>query len=97
MLGRDALTQETNEQLAASRPGNPSFQAAEMHHMHQGASGHTEGMQHEHSAPQKDARDEKSATAKSYYTCPMHPQIHQDKPGNCPICGMALIRKEGPQ
>ena len=24
------------------------------------------------------------------YTCPMHPQIRQDKPGNCPICGMAL-------
>ena len=24
------------------------------------------------------------------YTCPMHPQIRQDRPGNCPICGMAL-------
>src|SRR5579871_4396791 len=24
------------------------------------------------------------------YTCPMHPQIRQDEPGNCPICGMAL-------
>src|SRR6516164_9790644 len=24
------------------------------------------------------------------YTCPMHPQIRQDAPGNCPICGMAL-------
>src|SRR5271165_4626901 len=24
------------------------------------------------------------------YTCPMHPQIRQDGPGNCPICGMAL-------
>ena len=24
------------------------------------------------------------------YTCPMHPQIRQDKPGSCPICGMAL-------
>jgi P-type Cu+ transporter len=24
------------------------------------------------------------------YTCPMHPQIRQPKPGNCPICGMAL-------
>lgn len=24
------------------------------------------------------------------YTCPMHPQIRQDKPGTCPICGMAL-------
>jgi len=25
------------------------------------------------------------------YTCPMHPQIVQDKPGSCPICGMTLV------
>src|SRR5262245_58907380 len=24
------------------------------------------------------------------YTCPMHPQIVRDRPGSCPICGMAL-------
>jgi P-type Cu+ transporter len=24
------------------------------------------------------------------YTCPMHPEVHQDKPGACPKCGMAL-------
>jgi Cu+-exporting ATPase len=24
------------------------------------------------------------------YTCPMHPQIRRDHPGNCPICGMTL-------
>ena len=24
------------------------------------------------------------------YTCPMHPEIRQKGPGNCPICGMAL-------
>ena len=28
------------------------------------------------------------------YTCIMHPQIRQDKPGKCPICGMTLIKKE---
>jgi P-type Cu+ transporter len=28
--------------------------------------------------------------AGSEYTCPMHPQIIRDKPGSCPICGMAL-------
>mgnify|MGYP003423044232 FL=1 len=26
-----------------------------------------------------------------YYTCSMHPQIMQDKPGTCPICHMDLI------
>ncbi|WP_024582907.1 heavy metal translocating P-type ATPase [Bradyrhizobium sp. OHSU_III] len=30
------------------------------------------------------------APAGTVYTCPMHPQIRQAGPGNCPICGMAL-------
>ncbi len=30
------------------------------------------------------------------YTCPMHPQIEQDHPGHCPICGMALEPKGTP-
>jgi len=29
-------------------------------------------------------------TEGTVYTCPMHPQIRQNGPGNCPICGMAL-------
>jgi Cu(I)/Ag(I) efflux system membrane fusion protein len=29
------------------------------------------------------------------YTCPMHPQILEDHPGSCPICGMTLIKKSG--
>ncbi|MBX7149557.1 multicopper oxidase domain-containing protein [bacterium] len=28
------------------------------------------------------------------YTCVMHPQIHSDKPGNCPICGMTLVKEK---
>jgi Cu+-exporting ATPase len=30
---------------------------------------------------------------KTIYTCPMHPEIEQDHPGNCPICGMSLEPK----
>jgi len=29
--------------------------------------------------------------AQEYWTCPMHPQIHQSGPGQCPICGMDLV------
>ncbi len=28
------------------------------------------------------------------YTCPMHPEIHALKPGNCPKCGMKLIKEK---
>src|SRR3979490_2041404 len=32
--------------------------------------------------------------SKAYYTCSMHPQVHEEHPGNCPICGMKLIKVE---
>lgn len=34
------------------------------------------------------------ATGQVYYTCAMHPEVRQDVPGNCPICGMKLVRRE---
>lgn len=34
------------------------------------------------------------ADKQKIYTCPMHPQIRQKGPGNCPICGMALEPEE---
>ncbi len=38
----------------------------------------------------------KSQQAKStLYVCPMHPTYTSDRPGDCPICGMRLVKKEG--
>ena len=34
-----------------------------------------------------------SSAAKPIYTCPMHPEVQQDHPGNCPKCGMTLEPK----
>ncbi|MGE5108388.1 MAG: efflux RND transporter periplasmic adaptor subunit [Sphingobacteriales bacterium] len=31
---------------------------------------------------------------KPQYTCPMHPEVIKEQPGNCPICGMQLVKKE---
>ena len=31
---------------------------------------------------------------KKEYSCPMHPEIVEDKPGSCPRCGMNLVLKE---
>src|SRR5262245_19736123 len=34
--------------------------------------------------------DAPAADPKAVYTCPMHPEVRQQGPGACPICGMAL-------
>ncbi len=47
---------------------------------------HGEADGHSHRAQPQGQRPDPGAI----YTCPMHPQIRQDHPGACPICGMAL-------
>jgi len=39
-------------------------------------------------------KPEPLATPDAIWTCPMHPQIRQEGPGTCPICGMALEPEE---
>ena len=36
-----------------------------------------------------------AAVARELYHCAMHPTVVSDKPGDCPICGMRLIRTPG--
>lgn len=33
------------------------------------------------------------SSSRETYTCPMHPEVTADKPGNCPKCGMKLVKK----
>ena len=43
-----------------------------------------------------DKLDETAAASKpvgAMYTCSMHPEVHGDKPGKCPKCGMTLVKK----
>ncbi len=42
---------------------------------------------------QGEARHNASETSEEYYTCPMHPSVRSDRPGACPVCGMALVKK----
>lgn len=59
------------------------FQASPHQYMsHQAHAGHNQPA----AAPQPAA----PASQGAEYTCPMHPQIRQPTPGNCPICGMTL-------
>jgi YHS domain-containing protein len=49
-------------------------------------------------ASSQDGNSIKTDTSKTseagYWTCPMHPEIHQAGPGQCPICGMNLEYKK---
>lgn len=47
-------------------------------HTHHAHAGHAHGHAPAQAAPG------------TVYTCPMHPEIRQDRPGNCPKCGMSL-------
>lgn len=52
--------------------------------------------QHSVQSPTPAKVEQKSASEAKFvtkYTCPMHPQIIEDHPGNCPICGMTLVPK----
>src|SRR5512138_1430483 len=42
----------------------------------------------------KDKKKIALPEANVFYTCSMHPQIMQNTPGDCPICGMKLIKVE---
>jgi len=60
-------------------------------HKHQ-PPGH-EHHRHHHASDNATAHVRESRTEERdgvIYTCPMHPQVRQIGPGNCPICGMAL-------
>ncbi|PAM94595.1 copper oxidase [Flavobacterium sp. IR1] len=41
-----------------------------------------------------DKKPVKEESNSSSYTCPMHPDIHESKPGKCPKCGMALVKEK---
>ncbi|HQH40228.1 MAG TPA: heavy metal-binding domain-containing protein [Bacteroidales bacterium] len=46
------------------------------------------------SSKNQEKKGTETVAEKVYYTCPMHPEIKSDKPGECPICGMTLVKKE---
>ncbi|WP_298432234.1 copper-translocating P-type ATPase [Ottowia sp.] len=59
----------------------------EMRSGHHHAHGH--GSDEGHRSPEPVAAPT-AVPAGTIYTCPMHPEVQQDHPGNCPKCGMTL-------
>ncbi|EJJ26572.1 copper-transporting P-type ATPase [Rhizobium sp. CF142] len=61
------------------------------HDLHNHAGHDHRGHDAHHSPPgQPVTLREQGVPDGTIYTCPMHPQIRQIGPGNCPICGMTL-------
>jgi Cu+-exporting ATPase len=58
------------------------------HHEHEGHDHYHHANQNARTAESPGKQDSQQDGV--IYTCPMHPQIRQLGPGNCPICGMTL-------
>lgn len=78
------------EKAVPGTPGQPDH-AQHPEHASAAASGHAHGADAPPAAP---AAVPASAKGGRMHTCPMHPQVHQSSPGNCPRCGMTLERRD---
>ena len=47
--------------------------------------------QHSHPDHQTEQEQEHEPAKTQKYSCPMHPEVITDSPGNCPKCGMKLV------
>lgn len=82
----------------AANPGGSSLAASQPMHEGMNCGGDCNGS-HDHGQAEADKKagdngktgDEKQAVV---YTCPMHPEVISDKPGQCPKCGMNLEPKK---
>jgi len=61
-------------------------------HAHSREHGHHAAHTHPHPPvhPAKPAVETPTPSPGTIHTCPMHPEVRQEGPGHCPVCGMAL-------
>ncbi len=55
----------------------------------------TSNQGHDMGSTQSETVQAAAPSGGAYFTCPMHPEIHQSKPGQCPECGMTLVKQSG--
>ena len=73
----------------------PADADSHVHHQHSHSNESSPHAAHTHQSPTQPftpvgVSDKSNSNAGASYTCPMHPEIRQSTPGNCPICGMTL-------
>jgi hypothetical protein len=74
--------QPTSTSVGTDHPANPDAQAAPL----------TAPNTLHASAPSPPPTH--IATTQPLYVCPMHPEVTSDKPGQCPKCGMTLVKRQ---
>ena len=71
-----------------------------MGHDHEGSQSEPSGVGVDHDAmkhhPVTSPADEPTGTEESYL-CPTHPEVSDEGPGTCPICGMTLEPERSPE
>ena len=81
---------------ATESPANKEAAEAEMKKTSDEMKKLSDEMKAESDTEKATAKPSQSAKGEAaYWTCVMHPEIHVDKPGQCPKCGMTLVKKEG--
>ncbi len=89
---RDAGTVPAQENSPMTTPKHPHDHSTQHDHAGMSAHEHDHLHKHEDAAPPVITNDDQTATPApgTIYTCPMHPEIRRNEPGNCPKCGMTL-------
>lgn len=94
MPGMDMPGMEHKETKAGDQPNAPSAANVEQEKKRIADEMKKTSQEMEKTSEELEARSQQTTPA-FYYTCVMHPEIHQVGPGKCPKCGMTLVKKEG--
>ena len=78
-------------EIHASKPGNCPKCGMRLVKEKPKASAESSNQNHE---GMQMSPDKNQSPQPATYTCPMHPEIHANKPGNCPKCGMKLVKEK---
>lgn len=82
-----ALVKKEKAEQEMDMPQNKSI------HHHESTHDKNTGQHKEETKDKQGGDNDSKEEGKTIYTCAMHPEVQSDKPGNCPKCGMALVKK----
>ncbi len=97
MKGMDMNKKEQTQQVTYTCPMHPEIHATKPGNCPKCGMKLVKEKQKVSTTPAVKKKDEMEMTkdaTPATYTCPMHPEIHAAKPGNCPKCGMKLIKEK---